>query len=125
MSINRLNQCILPNRQNTCESPKTKGLCKTKMPEGGLEPPRIAPYAPETHVSTIPPLRHLFYTIKFSILLYFMMHSVVEVVSSTTLSSNVTFSHLLVGRVPLRHLFLLSNFNLILRHKLYNTHVFL
>lgn len=26
--------------------------------EMGLEPTRIAPYAPETHVSTIPPLRH-------------------------------------------------------------------
>ena len=29
------------------------------MPKGGLEPPRIAPYAPETHVSTIPPLRQI------------------------------------------------------------------
>ena len=28
------------------------------MPKRGLEPLRITPYAPETHVSTIPPLRH-------------------------------------------------------------------
>ena len=30
-----------------------------KMPKAGLEPAWISPYAPETHVSTIPPLRHL------------------------------------------------------------------
>ena len=29
------------------------------MPKGGLEPPRISSYAPETHVSTIPPLRQI------------------------------------------------------------------
>ena len=28
------------------------------LPKRGLEPLRISPYAPETHVSTIPPLRH-------------------------------------------------------------------
>ena len=28
------------------------------MPKAGLEPAWIAPYAPETYVSTIPPLRH-------------------------------------------------------------------
>ena len=30
------------------------------LPTGGLEPPRISSYAPETHVSTIPPRRHIF-----------------------------------------------------------------
>ena len=35
-----------------------KVFIKTKMPKRGLEPLRITPYAPETHVSTIPPLRH-------------------------------------------------------------------
>ena len=28
------------------------------MPKAGLEPAQISPYAPETYVSTIPPLRH-------------------------------------------------------------------
>ena len=41
------------------------------MPKAGLEPAQISPYAPETHVSTIPPLRHKYYTttnyIQFSI----------------------------------------------------------
>ena len=31
------------------------------MPKAGLEPAQISPYAPETYVSTIPPLRHRFY----------------------------------------------------------------
>ena len=38
-----------------------------KMSEMGLEPTQISPYAPETYVSTIPPLRH---EIVFIILLY-------------------------------------------------------
>ncbi len=34
------------------------------MSEMGLEPTQITPYAPETYVSTIPPLRHIdFYQI--------------------------------------------------------------
>ncbi len=34
-----------------------------KLPKAGLEPARIAPYAPETHVYTISPLRHIYYFI--------------------------------------------------------------
>lgn len=69
------------------------------MPEGGLEPPRIAPYAPETHVSTIPPLRHS--TIKF--LFFYYYTSVAEATSRVALSKNDTQSFF-CGRVPLRHI---------------------
>ena len=76
------------------------------MPEGGLEPPRISPYAPETHVSTIPPLRHLFYIFIIIILKIFVnnMHSVAEVDSSVNPLAK-RYSIVLLGRVPLRHLF--------------------
>ena len=43
------------------------------MPKAGLEPAWIAPYAPETHVSTIPPLRHKF--LKYSIVKNHVMPS--------------------------------------------------
>ena len=39
-------------------SPRSKFFIHILVPKRGLEPLRIAPYAPETHVSTIPPLRH-------------------------------------------------------------------
>ena len=39
-------------------SPRSKFFIHILLPKRGLEPLRIAPYAPETHVSTIPPLRH-------------------------------------------------------------------
>lgn len=73
--------------------------------EMGLEPTQISPYAPETYVSTIPPLRRInFYSI-------FTVHDTSKVVDVLrTLSQNVTFSHFLFGRVPLRRINFLFNF---------------
>ena len=67
------------------------------MSTGGLEPPQLSPHAPQACVSTIPPHRHklLVNIANVERLL------VVEVLR--TLSQNVTFSHLLFGRVPHRH----------------------
>ena len=79
---------------------KTKNLIKSsveempkiiKMPKAGLEPAWISPYAPETHVSTIPPLRHntMIQKIIFNFQ-FFYMHSVVDVDSRSILSENDT-----------------------------------
>lgn len=46
--------------------------------EMGLEPTQISPYAPETYVSTIPPLRQVYFFIQF---LHFVRQS-------TTLTGN-------------------------------------
>lgn len=66
------------------------------MSEKGLEPSRITPYAPETYVSTnfTTPTKQLLFN--FHNLCWF------AVVKSALalLSQNVTFSHLLFGRVP-------------------------
>ena len=68
------------------------------MSEKGLEPSRITPYAPETYVSTnfTTPTKQLLFN--FHNLCWF------AVVKSALalLSQNVTFSHLLLGRVPHR-----------------------
>ena len=65
-------------------------LCK--LPMGGLEPPRISSYAPETHVSTIPPHRLARYLIIN--LQTYCPAAVAEVLSRRTLSENLTFSQL-------------------------------
>lgn len=70
----------------------------------GLEPSWIAPYAPETYVSTIPPLRHFvcknfLLSCQVSAMLYVLSGGVT---SRATLSENDTQSFS-CGRVPLRH----------------------
>ena len=63
------------------------------MSEMGLEPTQISPYAPETYVSTIPPLRQ---TIQFSIF----------VLWNGRLSTYPPFFSILnrkAGSLPLRH----------------------
>ena len=77
------------------------------MSEKGLEPSRITPYAPETYVSTnfTTPTKQLLFN--FHNLCWF------AVVKSALalLSQNVTFSHLLFGRVPTPTKQLLFNFH--------------
>ncbi len=80
------------------------------MSKKGLEPSWIAPYAPETYVSTIPPLRHFvcknfLLSCQISAMLYVLSGGVT---SGVTLSENDTQSFS-CGRVPLRH-FVCKNF---------------
>ena len=85
-------------------SPRSKFFIHILVPKRGLEPLRIAPYAPETHVSTIPPLRHnLFSTFFYSIIKFFLCtqwRKLTQGQPSRKTWHLVSFS---CGRVPLRH----------------------
>ena len=72
------------------------------MPKAGLEPAQISPYAPETYVSTIPPLRH-----SKNITIFLLNYQRNYALSGGSfLKGNPLlerYSIVLVGRVPLRH----------------------
>ena len=64
------------------------------MPKAGLEPAQISPYAPETYVSTIPPLRHRYnittLLLNFQEVQYFgiLSHSMFFLIVENFLTSN-------------------------------------
>ena len=70
-----------------------------KMSEMGLEPTQISPYAPETYVSTIPPLR-LDLTINYSIVKISSVFVADVVLANNPLEKR--YSIVFLGRVPLR-----------------------
>ena len=92
----------------SCEHMHSTKVATNGLPfylsEMGLEPTQISPYAPETYVSTIPPLRHFvcknfLLSCQVSAMLYVLSGGVT---SRATLSENDTQSFS-CGRVPLRH----------------------